>query len=1187
MVKVTYSNRTERLLERLSKQIRDDRMGPGSNGFWDPVQIVVPNTLMQEYIRMGLANDHGVVANVSFSYLNDLWRDLLGSHDHTILSSDLLKTGLLKVLGESHLFGDDLAPVRSYLREDHLGLKRAQLATELAHLFEEYQYSRPDWIAKWRQGFTAPTNAESQNSAIWQGILWAKAVAALDTTGKSYVTLDEALGKRETLQGKLAKTIHVFALSHVAPIYHQVYKRIGGLPGINLHIYALNPCAEFWEDLVTARERRPTRQAARITVSAPGELPTRGAEVDSLDGDVDPYQLRLEGPEALRLWGVPGRENIRMLNEISNWDFQPDFQTPGTDTLLGILQSDILNFTDPPFDRLRIDDDSVRLLAAPTARREAEIVANEVWRLMESQAGTESPLRFSDIAIVIPPAEQDVYLANLEIAFLETHKIPWVHSKSSQPVLKEVLEAVDLLFELPISGLTRAAVLRVLESPAVRRRFHEPGTEAWARWCEALGIVRGLDQKAWEQTYVQENVLNWAQGLQRLALGAFMEDGTVLEGCAPTYRAQAVADHGSAGQFLALARALLTQASALESGNFDLVHWISRFDAYLKAWLETDNKDSVKALDRVRAKLQELANAVPKGLLTGPLSYRCARYLVKDALASLQDQNRASLTRGVVVSSYSQSRAIPFRVTFLMGLSEGVFPTRDGHSQLDLRAGTGRRSGDVSQTEKEKYLFLEGLLSTRDQLILSYVAMDDLSGEKKEPSGLIKEFRNLLSHYLPDDYRPVKGVDPFVERFPLHRFDPESFPTWFPADIRPIRRGKTVNLSPVAQAEARALWLRDSLAGGIPIDLPPFLPDLPAPEATYQFLLNHLAGLEAPKRSLPRPTLRISLTDLRKWLECPLTGAAAVRLGLRKRTMDDHRAVEDEPFECAFLDAWTLQREVLWLALHAKATSPDATLEEAFLELQAQGGAPFGLLGEAERTRLLGPVKAWWLHMQSQHGAPDTWRFGPAKADASKVHHPEPALSLDAMIWGEKRKVALVGDLRVQWGGSVFLETGKPPRKGDYDRLFQKALEAYLDHLLLTIAMPGHKEHQARFIFEEGNPSQEVQIPFHAMSPEKARGTFVAWIEDLFNLEHNLLLPIEAVLEGWPEGGPTRESIGTYVQEKLQSRKEDRRFSTANGPVPDPTRYRPPEAPRSLVEGRMGDFLRQIFPTPTSEEGDS
>ena len=346
------------------------------------------------------------------------------------------------------------------------------------------------------------------------------------------------------------------------------------------------------------------------------------------------------------------------------------------------------------------------------------------------------------------------------------------------------------------------------------------------------------------------------------------------------------------------ARVRLRVAWGWAFGQHDLRAWVALLETFLTKWLQGQDEPAVKAMARIRTFLRRLLESAPDGLELPAMGYAAARHLALEALARLRGEQPSSLSRGVVVSCYAPMRAIPFRAVFLLGLGEGIFPGREQRGALDLRA-KGRRPGDVSQTEKDNYLFLETLLSTREHLCCSYVAQDALTGEELEPSGLFKDFRALAAQYV----LPGQGAA-LCQRHPLRRFDPAYFPGWFPGG------GALRTYSVIAQAEARALWLGRELRQGVPLALARTLGELGAPALLQERLQGWLGHPGAGQLKGALPLLRLSLADLRRWLECPLTGAAAVRLGLRQTDLEDRAAVEDEPFESSFLDTYGLQRQV-------------------------------------------------------------------------------------------------------------------------------------------------------------------------------------------------------------------------------------------------------------------------------------
>ena len=82
-------------------------------------------------------------------------------------------------------------------------------------------------------------------------------------------------------------------------------------------------------------------------------------------------------------------------------------------------------------------------------------------------------------------------------------------------------------------------------------------------------------------------------------------------------------------------------------------------------------------------------------------------------LAAQTEQGRYAES-GVAVGSFSALRSIPFRVIFALGLGESTFPEREKYDLLDLRLAR-RRAGDVSASQRDRYLFLETILAARER----------------------------------------------------------------------------------------------------------------------------------------------------------------------------------------------------------------------------------------------------------------------------------------------------------------------------------------------------------------------------------------------------------------------------------------------------------------------------------------
>jgi exodeoxyribonuclease V gamma subunit len=575
------------------------------------------------------------------------------------------------------------------------------------------------------------------------------------------MTLSELVAEASGRFDPAGRALHVFGLSYMAPGYHRMLAALARTREVR--IYTLNPCREFWEDVETAGElRRRLRRSG-------GAFPRRAeARQPGLALDDDPLGLTSEGEMlALRLWGRPGRENVRLLNQLTDGDFEGRFAAadrrqgpPGT--LLERLQRDVVDRvarSEPP---ALTSDGSVAVLRCPGLRRELEVVAGEIWRLVRADPGLE----LRDIAVVVPEGRKELYLPQVAAVFGEACELP--HSVVDLPVggRHRLGEAALMLLALPTGSFSRSELLPLLTHPSLMARFPEASPSHWLRLCDELGIVHGADHRDHAGTYIDRDLLNWDQGLRRLALGALMagprsgDETPVRLGEDHYLPADLPPDAArSALDFALLARSLLADARFAAGhpasdgegppARRPLPEWLELIRSLWSSYLIPADDEEQALLVRCLAVLDELEEVQIVGRDgVQAVPYEVAAELAERALGGLGGARGQYLARGVQVASFLPMRAIPFRVIFVLGLGHGMFPAAVRRPELDLRQAR-RAPGDVSPREQDLYLFLETLLSARERLVLSYVARDELTGEPLPPSSVLLELRELLAAYLP------------------------------------------------------------------------------------------------------------------------------------------------------------------------------------------------------------------------------------------------------------------------------------------------------------------------------------------------------------------------------------------------------------------------------------------------------
>ena len=191
-------------------------------------------------------------------------------------------------------------------------------------------------------------------------------------------------------QAKLSARVPLIGMPALPPSYFDLFARLAAC--IDVHLFLLNPCQEYWGDIVAERD------LARQTVVN------------------DPAALHFEtGNPLLASMGKLGRDFIALVQ-----DYAPhlvkQYADPGGDSLLHGLQSDVLHLhprgtSTCPAAPLRPDDSSVQVHICHSPMREIEVLYDQLLGLF----ARHPDLQPSDVVVMAPAI--DAYAPLIEAVF--------------------------------------------------------------------------------------------------------------------------------------------------------------------------------------------------------------------------------------------------------------------------------------------------------------------------------------------------------------------------------------------------------------------------------------------------------------------------------------------------------------------------------------------------------------------------------------------------------------------------------------------------------------------------------------------------------------------------------------------------------------------------------------------------
>jgi exonuclease V gamma subunit len=822
-----FSNALDALATRLIGNIRDG----GSDPFVAP-SIATPASAMRDWLKIRIAEEMKVSANIAFPHLENLLWERLAERDRFRNVEGRQPARLLDTFSFQGLVLAQLRRAPPQHLEEYLNTgeptedarRICQLSGKLAALFREYEYNRvaengsPSLAASWMQGKPCfetrltrgarnhPATAriaevrelETWQMAVYQALFrkddglrdqWGNSTGTYRYTLPQYaeMVLSEAPSAKDTetsVPATVSTVFHLFGLSNISPFHRDLIGRLAdadmlGERAVRFEIYALNPCAEFWEDALTVREKRaraPRRiDPEKIRAARPSRSEIENAELDEVEGENG----------LLALFGKPGRETIKLWCQLTGHDFHEDFRDPRAATLLATVQKSVLSragslpsaeeSAPQEISRVRADH-SLRIRSAPDPRAEMECVRAEAAELLR----TQPDLRPEDMAII--PANPDAALSLIRSVFAGGREapgnvpllLPGGDAPEGGPLLRGFR---DLLSPAVLAG-DRNALLALLENPAVARKagLAAERLRAVRNFLESAGF-----QEGWESSSAGGSTAHDAEERAVLALALDPDDDALeaaelwpardtisllereeiarviawlshLRGALRPFRSAPGQNLGQTfGQWAEILRTLLDDflkpeedGAADKRAELDL----RRFFAEMALWDHwgSSEKSDDGVTDRVSGDL--------------------IRMLFEDAFRDPGTPRSAFLRGGVRVGGLSALRGIPFRHVWVTGLAAGEFPASGEAAPLDLR-GYRRLPGENDPAARDLYALLEVIASTTETLTLSWTRRDAAKDAEVPPSRALTGLKAWIeSDILVQDSADGRA-DNAAEAFPF------------------------------------------------------------------------------------------------------------------------------------------------------------------------------------------------------------------------------------------------------------------------------------------------------------------------------------------------------------------------------------------------------------------------------------
>lgn len=794
MFNIVPSNRQEYLLEVLIALLKQDYQS-GNLGVFEPSTIMVESLGMKHYVNMGIAQQCSVSMNIDFPLVSrciySLCRKILGENQvpkESLFKREIMVWRIDSILASESFIDHPDAKAANEYWQSAIDVNKARflLAQNTADVFEQYMQFRPTWFDKWQanESVLSKTEKDSDDNSqqllepwqrrIWQFILNDDASLAahgdmteapVDSASKSPAKIIErATQQFQVDKYDLPKVIYIFAVNALTPQQLVFLKTIS--EQVDIFLFHLNPCVEYWGDLVS--EKALMHQKLK-------------------QGMV--HLLDEESPNLLLAnLGKQGRVLFNQLQDIEYPDFTnkqlfinaTESEQASNSSLLKALQQDLLLATTGHYSEDKQGtppaDNSISIHGCHSALREIQVLHDQLLHIIENDI--EQDIQAHDI-IVLCPAIED-YAPFVKSVF----RGPYDQETNDEPRLvcsiadRAPLDAEPMIsmfmdmLSLPDSRFSATSLIDYLHIESVQKKFNLSAAEVslCEQWIADANIYWGKDSEH-KSTLVKvensEETYTWEWGLSRLLKSALYPSKAYLD---EQYSLNFAALENVEGlQMRTLGKLVLFIEKLQDIFNSlalkrSMQDWLSYVNSDIVEVI-FDNRSDDNVLQTLKRVLEQLSANVNKAHHNNKVPIKVLHAALTSTLSSPDPINQFN-TGQVTFSSMVPMRSVPFKVVCMLGLNDGVFPRSSQPISINLMNNEPKLASDRSRRNEDRYMFLEALISARKYLYLSYQSKISKNNASREPSLVLREFMTYIKRAFNLE---------LLTHHPLQAFSPKVF----------------------------------------------------------------------------------------------------------------------------------------------------------------------------------------------------------------------------------------------------------------------------------------------------------------------------------------------------------------------------------------------------------------------------
>jgi exodeoxyribonuclease V gamma subunit len=703
----------------------------------EKLEIAVPNYFFGQWLREQITIKNQISALYELktisSYTESLLTNFFPEIDMGLWNFESIKWGVIDSLEELNSFKESF-PLRNWINK-YLDNKKTidgdiyNLSKKIANFFIDYLIFRPEVIAKWNKyEINSPNIFNNLNSnQFWQPILYKLLEKKISEKPSCLYMIDliKNLKKFKDFQIKIPNQIYIISDNSLSNLHINFFSELSKFTKVNL--YLLSAGDDLWN---------------RINcIEGELEFDNFKSKKNLNNTNIEKIFGKFEANFQKLIEEYIYKEDINLKNNLIYID-PTIYSSKNKDiSLLNQMQKRLIDNNQSHF-IVNKEDDSIILSGHSNQLSQLEYVRRKILEILDSSVN----IKFSDIAVLSPQTAQIKpfvrYIFNNDL--INGEKIPYFYIDENNEDFSKVYNFLIDITEIANEKITIEKIDYLLSKTATQIIFGFDFTQKdeIIYLLTQAGFHWGLDSN--ERLGEEKNTLEWC--INRITLGLVYDKEVNVS----TFNLKPFSPKNISLDLHKWLKILiqLKQYINLLRGSFSYLSWVEKTKFILKNICDYNENLNLEISKIFRILDDYKISLIPDDFIL----LEVFREILISSLnkAKYQTQSRANR---ILVSDIEKARHLPHKVIFLIDMNSVHYPKLSKNQNINL-LNNKYHLGDPSVFEREKYFFLETLISCRDKLMVTWVN-NDKDNRKLDISSPIKELISFFDGFLSQGEREL------------------------------------------------------------------------------------------------------------------------------------------------------------------------------------------------------------------------------------------------------------------------------------------------------------------------------------------------------------------------------------------------------------------------------------------------